>query len=103
MSISELQMGLVGAGGVVVVGIFAFNKWQERKHRKAADALAKVGVQEPLAGEPAAGGERVEPVIGAEAPPRPTPTDQQLRDASARRVPPLLPPEVDERADWAAA
>ena len=26
MSISELQMGLVGAGGVVVVGIFAFNK-----------------------------------------------------------------------------
>ena len=35
MSISELQMGLVGAGGVVVVGIFAFNKWQERKHRKA--------------------------------------------------------------------
>ena len=101
MSISELQMGLVGAGGVVVVGIFAFNKWQERKHRKAADALAKVGVQEPAASEPAAsGGERVEPVIGAEAPPRPTPTDQQLRDASARRVPPLLPPEVDERADW---
>jgi hypothetical protein len=100
MAISELQMGLVGAGGVVVVGIFAFNKWQERKHRKAADALAKVGVQEPLAGEPAAGGERVEPVIGAEAPPRAQPTDQQLRDASARRVPPLLPPEVDERADW---
>ena len=57
MSISELQMGLVGAGGVVVVGIFAFNKWQERKHRKAAAALAKVGVQEPMAGEPAAGGE----------------------------------------------
>jgi hypothetical protein len=84
MAISELQMGLVGAGGVVVVGIFAFNKWQERKHRKAADALAKVGVQEPLAGEPAAGGERVEPVIGAEAPPRPSP----VTSSSGRQRPP---------------
>jgi hypothetical protein len=41
MAISELQVGLIGAGGVVVVGIFAFNKWQERKHRKQMDALVQ--------------------------------------------------------------
>lgn len=45
MAISELQVGLIGAGGVVVVGIFAFNKWQERKHRKQMDALSSL---EPL-------------------------------------------------------
>lgn len=101
MSISELQMGLVGVGGVVVVGIFALNKWQERKQRKAAEALANVGVQEPVVGESAApASDRLEPMIGGEAPPRPEPSEQELRDASARRVPPLLPPEVDERADW---
>ncbi|WP_374243708.1 cell division protein ZipA C-terminal FtsZ-binding domain-containing protein [Zoogloea sp.] len=98
MAISDLQMGLIGAGGVVVVGIFAFNKWQERKHRKQMDALDSV---EPLGAEaarPAAS--RVEPVIGGEAPARPQPTAREVKDASARRVPPLLPAEVDERADW---
>ena len=100
MAISELQVGLIGAGGVVVVGIFAFNKWQERKHRKQVDALASV---EPVGGEPSARGagvDRLEPVIGGEAPVRAQPSAQELKDASARRVPPLLPPEVDERADW---
>ncbi|WP_374259665.1 cell division protein ZipA C-terminal FtsZ-binding domain-containing protein [Zoogloea sp.] len=99
MAISELQMGLIGAGGVVVVGIFAFNKWQERKHRKETDALASL---EPL-GEDSPGRasvDRLEPVIGGEAPVRSQPTAQEVKDASARRVPPLLPPELDERADW---
>lgn len=100
MAISDLQMGLVGAGGVVVVGIFAFNKWQERKHRKQMDALDNV---QPLGGEASsrpASADRLEPVIGGEAPARPQPSAQDVKDASARRVPPLLPIEVDERADW---
>ena len=86
MSISELQMGLIGAGGAVVVGIFALNKWQERKQRKAAEALANVGLQEPVVGEPAApGADRLEPVIAGEAPPRPAPSEQELRDAQLRK------------------
>lgn len=99
MAISELQLGLIGAGSAVVVGIFAFNKWQERKHRKQLDALSSV---EPIAGE-APGHptiDRVEPVIGAEPSVRVQPSAQEVKDASARRVPPPLPPAVDERADW---
>lgn len=101
MAINELQMGLVGAGGAVVIGIFAFNKWQERRHRKQIEQ-ANASVQEPVLSElpTGAGAERVEPVLGAEQPRAAMPTDQSVKDASARRVPPLLPPEVDERADW---
>ena len=98
MAISELQVGLIGAGSAVVVGIFAFNKWQERKHRKQMDALDNV---EPLAGDSTVGaGERIEPVIGGETPVRVQPSAQEVRDASVRRVPPLLPADLDERADW---
>ncbi|WP_300442080.1 cell division protein ZipA C-terminal FtsZ-binding domain-containing protein [Zoogloea sp.] len=99
MAISELQVGLIGAGGVVVVGIFAFNKWQERKHRKQMDALASV---EPLGNDSPgrSSSDRLEPVIGADAPVRAQPSAQDVRDASARRVSPALPLEVDERADW---
>lgn len=103
MAISDLQMGLVGAGGVVVVGIFAFNKWQERKQRKQAELAAGGGAQAPVLSEmPADQGARtrMEPVIGGEAAARAQPSAKTLSDASARRVPPLLPPEVDERADW---
>lgn len=101
MAINELQMGLVGAGGAVVIGIFAFSKWQERKHRKQIEQ-ANASVQEPVLSElpTGTGAERVEPVLGAEPARVAMPTDQSVKDASARRVPPLLPPEVDERADW---
>ena len=79
MAISELQMGLVGAGGVVVVGIFAFNKWQERKHRKQNEQAA-ASVQEPVLSELPTGtpAERVEPVITDEAPARAVPSAQAV-------------------------
>lgn len=101
MAINELQMGLVGAGGAVVIGIFAFNKWQERKHRKQIEQ-ANPSVQEPVLSElpTGTGAERVEPVMSAEQARAAAPSVQSVKDASARRVPPLLPPEVDERADW---
>ena len=94
MGISELQMGLVGAGGVVVVGIFAFNKWQERKHRKQSE-LPVVAVDAAVPG--VGPEERIEPVVGGSAASRPAP--RASADSGPRRVPPVLPPEVDERAD----
>jgi hypothetical protein len=103
MAISELQMGLVGAGGAVVVCIFAFNKWQERKQRKQSEQAAAGSTQEPVLSEmPAEQGTRarMEPVMGGEAAVRAQPSAKTVSDASSRRVPPLLPPEVDERADW---
>lgn len=38
---TELQMGLLGLGATAVVGILAYNQWQEYRHRKLAEkALA---------------------------------------------------------------
>jgi FtsZ-interacting cell division protein ZipA len=36
---TELQMGLIGLGAVAVVGVLAYNKWQERQHRKVAERV----------------------------------------------------------------
>lgn len=38
---SELQIGLLAIGVLVVVGVFAYNKWQERKLRLDADKNLK--------------------------------------------------------------
>ncbi len=35
---SELQLGLLAIGGVLVAGVFFYNKWQELKHRREAEA-----------------------------------------------------------------
>ena len=48
MAISDLQMGLVGAGGVVVVGIFAFNKLAGAQAPQQMDALSSLS---PLGSE----------------------------------------------------
>ncbi|MCB1887004.1 MAG: cell division protein ZipA C-terminal FtsZ-binding domain-containing protein [Rhodocyclaceae bacterium] len=57
MAVSELQMGLVAAGVVAVVGVVAYNKWQENRHRKRAekafgseqpDVLLEPGLREPV-------------------------------------------------------
>jgi FtsZ-interacting cell division protein ZipA len=69
---SDLQLSLIVLGGAAVLGVFAYNKWQERQaQRKAerafrsehADVLLEPGP--PGAGPP----ERIEPVIVSEQPP----------------------------------
>lgn len=36
---TELQMGLIGLGVTAVVGVLAYNKWQEHRHRKVAQQV----------------------------------------------------------------
>ena len=36
---TELQMGLFGLGAAAVLGVLAYNKWQEYKHRKLAEQV----------------------------------------------------------------
>lgn len=36
---TELQMGMIGFGVVAVVGVVGYNKWQEHRHRKMAEAM----------------------------------------------------------------
>lgn len=38
---TELQMGLIGLGAAAVVGVFGYNKWQEYRQRKIAEAVMK--------------------------------------------------------------
>lgn len=67
---TELQMGLIALGGTAVVGVFAFNKWQEYRHRKLAEAVLKPQHEDVLFGGgkkapgPAPLAERHEPEIG---------------------------------------
>ena len=39
---TELQIGLIGLGAVAVVGVLAYNKWQEYRHRKLAEQVLNV-------------------------------------------------------------
>lgn len=36
---SELQLGLIGLGGAAIIGVVAYNTWQEYRHRKLAEQL----------------------------------------------------------------
>ncbi len=56
---TDLQMGLIGLGGVAVIGVLAYNKWQERKHRKLAEELLSARQADVLLDESVAD-ERVE-------------------------------------------
>ncbi|QDF97387.1 ZipA [Azoarcus sp. DD4] len=105
---SELQVALIGAGAALVVLIVAYNKWQERKHRRRAEQAFKSDHRDVLLDpqdeqaaaarvEPSfdgeSGGER-EPSIGA-APSALRP----VRESTVRRSVPEKPTELDARAD----
>jgi len=106
MAISELQMGLIGAGAVAVVGVLAYNKWQERKAQKHAEKTFRSDHRDVLL-EPGTterpGDTGYEDI--PEAPPTQLPGDIPTEigpgayaEEAGRQAPPL-PPEVDERVD----
>ncbi|MRR50778.1 MAG: cell division protein FtsZ, partial [Rhodocyclaceae bacterium] len=41
MVVNELQLALIGLGAAAVIGVWAYNKWQERKHFKLAEKVFK--------------------------------------------------------------
>lgn len=72
---TDFQMSLIAAGGVFVVGVISYNKWQEYKARKSVerafasshdDVLMKSGTA-PAAPLDAAPVDRQEPVLDANA------------------------------------
>lgn len=69
---TELQMGLIGLGAAAVVGVLGYNKWQEMRHRKVAEAMLKPQHDDVLlGGAPAATGtmqERSEPELMSPSP-----------------------------------
>jgi len=71
---TELQLGLIGLGATAVVGVFGYNKWQEYRQRKLAQAVLKPHHADILldqgekADVPPLPVERSEPEIGFQAP-----------------------------------
>ena len=47
---TELQIGLIGLGATAVVGVYGYNKWQEYRHRKLAEAVLKPHHEDVLLG-----------------------------------------------------
>lgn len=84
---TELQMGLLGLGGVAVVGVLLYNKWQERKHRRVVERMLPARNADALFVEPA------DPLVAGadEAMVATAPTAQASR--SFERIEPVLAAE----------
>ena len=100
---SELQIGLIGAGVAGFIAIVAYNKWQERKHRKQAEEAFRSDhrdvLLEPGEGPRAEGASaRREPVADDVAPASAAPS-RPYRDPAPKRVLPDYPEALDVRAD----
>lgn len=103
---SELQIALIGAGAALVVLIVAYNKWQERKHRRQAERAFKSGHPDILLepremAEPAEPAGRVEPVLSGSVSEdaAPQPVRRPVSESAARRSTPAVPEALDARAD----
>ncbi|KON80350.1 ZipA [Azoarcus sp. PA01] len=102
---SELQIGLAALGMTAVVGIIAYNKWQERKHRRQAEQAFKSEHRDVLLEphEASPQGERVEPWTtefpSPDANPAPAAISHPAAHAPVGRVTPGLPSAIDPRID----
>ena len=90
---TELQMGLIGLGAVAVVGVLGYNKWQEMRHRRLAEAMLKPQHDDVLLGEaPATAPARSEPEMPAVEPVVPAGRVEPSLDVEpASAVEPVLP------------
>lgn len=110
---NDLQIALVAAGAAAVAGVWGYNKWQERQHRKLAEKIFKGAQPDVLLGDEdkatpptshAARGEpdeRQEPGIGDVVPAVAPVVNEPVEQAPAGSggLPPLPPEYADEIAD----
>jgi hypothetical protein len=109
---TDFQMSLIAAGGVFIVGVFSYNKWQEYKAKKSVerafssdhdDVLMRSGEarQEPtfdLGGGPvhSGGNARMEPSDDFTAPvTAPVPTNEEGMTPAAELAISLVDPLID--------
>lgn len=101
---TDLQMSLIAAGGVFVVGVVTYNKWQEYKARKSVERAFASDHDDVLMknGEQAAAVDRHEPVFDAGAAPQVVMKEPVL-DAEAFDAADVKPdPQLDDPAAPAA-
>ena len=92
MVINEFQTILIGAGASVVAVVWIYNLVQERKHRKAAEAIFQ-GTQRPAPSEPSTGSDGVfaNPAgPGSEPVPIEPPLGDDFEEGIVRRIEPVL-------------
>ncbi|HMM55059.1 MAG TPA: cell division protein ZipA C-terminal FtsZ-binding domain-containing protein [Candidatus Desulfobacillus sp.] len=100
---SDLQLSLIGLGIVLVIGVYAYNKWQERKHRLHAERIFRSTHADVLLGrKPSEERDdvalRIEPVLpAAEAPLAEAPAEASAGFPLAAGEPPadLADPAID--------
>lgn len=66
---TDLQMSLIAAGGVFVVGVISYNKWQEHKARKSVERAFASDHDDVLMRPDGSAAERSEPVLDLGATP----------------------------------
>lgn len=96
---TELQTGLIALGAAAVAGVVGYNKWQEYRHRKVAEAVLQPHHEDLLLGGGAARAEkpavveRSEPEIRIETPPAPV---ERIEPVFADPDPTALPDELPD-------
>jgi hypothetical protein len=90
---TDFQMSLIAAGGVFVVGVITYNKWQEHKARKSVERAFASDHDDVLMRADGTPAERSEPVLDVGA----TPGGKRSSRASARR---RRPPVGAARRSW---
>lgn len=110
---SDLQLALIGAGVAAVAAVWGFNRWQEARQRRAAQAAFaptdKADVLAPRPDtvaddsrrEPAFGEERLEPRVDADLPVEAAPeaAEAEVVPPASQQLPPLPEAWADEMAD----
>ena len=109
---TELQMGLLGLGATAVVGVFAYNKWQEYRHRKLAEKVlnvrhADVLLDEPVRDSVVAGSTARDEINLESDPPSLANREEPSLDAapvlSSERLEPVLRFESELTDEWSEA
>jgi FtsZ-interacting cell division protein ZipA len=93
---TDFQMSLIAAGGVFIVAVISYNKWQEYKARKSVERAFATDHDDVLMRTDSAPAARQEPMLDLGA--TPAATEPMLEPASAPAFSPTLTPATSYAA-----
>ncbi|MFC5511987.1 cell division protein ZipA C-terminal FtsZ-binding domain-containing protein [Massilia jejuensis] len=88
---TDLQMSLIAAGGVFVVGVISYNKWQEHKARKSVERAFASDHDDVLMRPDGSAAERSEPVLDLGATPSMGPVEPGFGTGAPAAAPAAAP------------
>jgi hypothetical protein len=97
---TDFQMSLIAAGGVFIVAVISYNKWQEYKARKSVERAFATDHDDVLMRADGAPAARQEPMLDLGA--TPAATEPMLEPASAPAVSPTSTPAASYAASDSA-